>query len=326
MLIQNQHPLNKSLTVSLLGRPNAGKSTLVNKLLGFDLSIVSPKPQTTRNHFKCVLNIGRSEIILLDTPGVHLSNQELNKRMNHEALKANEKGDLNFIIVDLSLKRIEKEWELFVKGVSGNQFLPSFILFNKYDSSLLNDLEIKQFFDEKQKQHPELNLQSYMSISAKDGHNINDLKDFLVNQSYSSPHYFDDGSVSNKSIRFFVSEYIREQAFDLLAEELPYETAVMIESFDELPPQSSHSQLTAKINASIIVNRPSQKGIVVGSKGSMIKAIGSGARKKIEALLGGKVLLNLHVKVSTRWFNNNRVLEELGLERTPHSTRVWRQR
>ena len=132
------------------------------------------------------------------------------------------------------------------------------------------------------------------------------------------------GDVSNKNLRFFSAEYIREQAFRILKDEVPYELAVVIDDYKDV--KDPKSPVISRISASILVNRPSQRAIVVGSKGSVIKKIGTNARKKIEALVGGKVHLNLHVKVSGKWFKNNFVLEELGLPRVQGSRRVWRKR
>jgi GTP-binding protein Era len=327
MLILNQHPLNKSITASIIGRPNAGKSTLVNCLLGYDLSIVSPKPQTTRNHFQCVFHIDRTEVILVDTPGIHFSNQEINKRMNHEAFKAQDRGDMNLVLIDSSVKNMHKEWDLFKKATRDMQFAKVLLVFTKMDTGIHSEKDCIAFFEQVKEDAPNIEIVNYLCLSAKKGKNIQLLKDVFKANSYSSPHYFTDGEVSNKNLRFFVSEYIREQVYHLLSDELPYEVAVMIDFFKELPPREGEDpeKICAKIGASILVNRTSQRAIVVGSGGKVIKQIGMRARKKIEALIGGKVMLNLHVKVSSRWFNNNRVLEELGLERSPQSTRVWRQ-
>ncbi len=318
MLITHQHPHNKSIMVSLLGKPNAGKSTLINNLLGFDLSIVSRKPQTTRNTFHCCFTVDRTEIILVDTPGIHKSGQELNIRMNGQAARASEGSDLNIILID-ARKNIFEEFESFMSCLQ-KDLTNSWVIFNKSDVAENRSYE-EDFVKLKEKYDF---LDKYFLISAKTGSNVHELVGALCDKAPNGPHLYPKGDVSNKNMRFFVTEYIREQAFRVLKEELPYELAVTIDKFKEKPTEESKVQ--ADISATILVNRPSQRAIVVGSKGSVIKEIGSEARKKIEAMMGGKVYLKLHVKVAPKWFKNNFILEELGLPRVQNSKRVWRKR
>jgi len=318
MLITHQHPHNKSIMVSILGKPNAGKSTLINNLLGFDLSIVSRKPQTTRNTFHCCFTVDRTEIILVDTPGVHKSGQELNIRMNGQATRASEGTDLNIILID-ARKNIFEEFESFMSCMD-RDLANSWVIFNKSD--VAENRSYDEDFEKLKQKYP--SLEKYFLISAKTGSNVHELVGALCDVAPSGPHLYPKGDVSNKNMRFFVTEYIREQAFRVLKEELPYELAVTIDKFKEKP--SEESKVQADISATILVNRPSQRAIVVGSKGSVIKDIGSNARKKIEAMMGGKVYLKLHVKVAPKWFKNNFILEELGLPRVQNSKRVWRKR
>ncbi len=322
MLLTNQHPHNKSIMVSLLGKPNAGKSTLVNNLLGFDLSIVSRKPQTTRNSFHCCFTVDRTEIILVDSPGVHQSGQELNVRMNGEAQKASEGVDKNLILIDSRKENLVKEFEEFVKFL-GKDLSSSWLVFNKCDVA-----ENKNFEEAfKTLQEKFSFLEKYFVISAKEGENIHLLISELCDSAENGPHHYSKGDVSNKNMRFFVTEYIREQAFRLLKEELPYELAVTIDKFKEAEyDEDNPNKVLGNIAATILVNRPSQRAIVVGSGGAMIREIGSQARKKIEAMMGGKVFLKLHVKVAPKWFRNNFILEEIGLPRVKDSKRVWRKR
>ncbi len=322
MLLTNQHPHNKSIMVSLLGMPNAGKSTLVNHLLGFDLSIVSKKPQTTRNSFHCCFNVDRTEIVLVDSPGVHKSSQEMNIRMNGEAQKASEGVDKNLILIDSKKENLIQEFDQFVSYL-GKSLSDSWVIFNKSDVSQGKDFQ--KIYDEINAKHPF--VKKYFVISAKEGENVQHLVQALCDNAESGPHYYHKGDVSNKNMRFFVTEYIREQAFRLLKEELPYELAVTIDKFIEADvSEDNPNTVLAEIHATILVNRPSQRAIVVGSKGSMIKEIGTRARKKIEAMMGGKVFLKLHVKIAPKWFRNNFVLEELGLPRVQKSRRVWRKK
>ena len=324
MLIQDQHPHNKSIMISLLGRPNAGKSTLVNYLLGFDLAIVSHKPQTTRNQFHCVFTIDHTEVVLVDTPGVHKSSQELNIRMNGQAKLGAEGVDLNFVLVDLTSDDLVKDFRDFMEEFDNN-LSRTWLLFTKSD--LVPDVAQKSNLDEIFEKYKEIlpSLERYFVISPKTGDNVEQINAAIIDEAKEGPHLYPNGDVSNKNQRFFATEYIREQAFKILKDELPYELAVVIEEFQDAS-RREESKLDAKISASILVNRPSQRAIVVGSKGRVIKEIGTNARKKIEAMVGGRVHLNLHVKVSPKWFRNNFVLDEIGLPRTQNSHRVWRKR
>lgn len=321
MLLTNQHPFNKQITVAVLGAPNVGKSSLINYLLGMDLSIVTHKPQTTRNKFHCVFTIDHTEIILVDTPGLHKSNKEINKRYNQQAREGSEGADVNLLLIDLtgSIARQIKEF----KSTFDRELGSTWLVFTKSDllpelksNSLLEDIVVKA-----KEELPD--IEKHFVISCKTEENINLLTGAMIDAAKSGPHLYPGGEVSNKNERFFVCEYIREQAFELLKEELPYEVAVVIDEYKDIP-SKSRSSIISHISASILVNRASQRGIVVGVGGAMIKEIGTRSRRKIEALLGGKVHLNLHVKVSPRWFKNNYILEEMGLPRATDSSRVWR--
>lgn len=321
MLLEDQHPHNKHIMIAVLGKPNAGKSTLINHLLGFDLSIVSPRPQTTRNQFHCNLTIDRTEVVLVDTPGLHKSSQEINKRMNHQAQMGADGVDLNFVLLDLWDRPLEafKEFKESCDFPLGR----SWVIFTKADAVAQDADDLKVAFTKMQELEPA--LEKFFVISAKDGTNIHALTGAVCDAAVPGPHFYPDGAVSNKNERFFVTEYIREQAFRLLKEELPYELAVVIDEYSEKN-RDSQDDASAHISASILVNRPSQRAIVVGRGGTVIKEIGMTARKKIEAMVGGKVHLNLHVKVSPNWFSNNWVLDELGLPRSQTQARVWRKK
>jgi GTP-binding protein Era len=320
MLLTDQHPHNKQITVALLGKPNAGKSTLINYLLGFDLSIVSSKPQTTRNQFQCAFTVDHTEVVLVDTPGVHASSQELNIRMNGQAHFGSEGVDLNLLLIDAT-KDVMSEVRNFLKDFD-QELSKTWVIFTKADR--VKDIHLKNFegfYDQIKELIP--SLENHYVVSGKEGDGVHLLTGALCDIAIPGPHLYPDGSVSNKNERFFASEYIRETAFNTLNDELPYEMAVVIEEFYDAKNKPGQS-VDAKISASILVNRPSQRAIVVGSKGSVIKEIGTKSRKKIEAMIGGKVHLNLHVKVSPKWFRNNFVLDEIGLPRTQKSNRVWR--
>ena len=322
MLLEDQHPLNKSIMISVLGKPNVGKSSFINHLLGFDLSIVSSKPQTTRNNFHCAFTIDHTEVVLVDTPGVHSNNQELNKRMNGQAQMGAEGVDLNFVLLDLTTD-ILAEFKDFLKNFE-HPLSTTWIIFTKADLVNKEKVDLTLTMQVLKELCPA--IEKHFVISSKDGHNIHELTGAMQDAAQSGPHLYPRGDVSNKSERFFATEYIREQAFRLLKEELPYEIAVVIDEYKDVRKKDEEAAPEAHISASILVNRPSQRAIVVGRGGSVIKEIGVNARKKIEAMTGGKVHLNLHVKVSPKWFTNNYVLDEIGLPRTQKSARVWRKK
>ena len=326
MLIQHQNPHNKSIILAVVGAPNVGKSSLINCLIGTDLAIVSSKAQTTRNRYNCIFQVDHTEIILTDTPGVHLSNQEINKRMNEQAIEGTEGADVNLLLVDLS-KEVLRQVVEFQELLAKNQWQlqgPVWILFTKADQiEEVEKLPWGEVFGKIKELLP--TSEKYFIISAVSGLNIHQLMGAICDRAPAGPHLYPNGEISNRNERFFVSEYIREQAFELLKEELPYEMAVVVEEFRDILDPAGEERTEVKVAASILVNRPSQRAIVVGASGQMIKEIGMRARKKIEALTGVCSHLNLHVKVSPRWFKNNFVLEELGLPRAKNSTRVWRK-
>lgn len=328
MLIEHQHPDNKSIMVAILGAPNVGKSSMINYLLGLDLSIVTNKAQTTRNKFHCVFTVDHTEVILVDTPGLHKSNQELNKRLNEQAREGTEGADINLLLIDLS-KEIFPQITEFKENIQ-RELGETWIVFTKSDRiENAEALPLAEVFEKAKEVLPELT--KFFVVSSKSGDNMHALTGALCDTAKPGPHLYDGGEISNKNERFFATEYIREQAFELLKDEIPYEVAVVVDEYKDMRQRDEFDRgkkpsVTAFISATILVNRPSQRAIVVGSKGTMIKEIGTRSRKKIEAMVAGKVHLNLHVKVSPKWFKNNFVLEELGLPRAQDSNRVWRKR
>lgn len=323
MLILDQHPHNKSIMVSVLGAPNVGKSTLINYLVGMDLSIVSNKPQTTRNKFHCVFTVDRTEIILVDTPGLHKSNQEINKRLNEQAREGTEGADLNLLLIDIS-REILPQFIEFKENIE-LELGRTWVLFTKADKvENAEQLPLAEVVERAKEIIPA--IEKYFVISSKEQTNVHLLTGALVDAAKPGPHLYPGGDVSDKNQRFFVTEYIREQAFELLKDEVPYEIAVVIDEYKDIKSKADPSLFESHISASILVNRPSQRAIVIGSSGSMIKEIGIRARRKIEAMTGAPAHLNLHVKVSPKWFKNNFVLEEIGLPRAKDSNRVWKKK
>lgn len=323
MLLEDQHPHNKAIMVAVLGAPNVGKSSLINVLLGTDLTVVTNKPQTTRNKFHCVLTVDRTEVVMVDTPGLHKSNQEFNKRLNQQAREGTEGADLNLLLIDIS-RGILEQFSEFKENID-QELGPTWVVFTKSDKvEDAENLPLKEVVEKARELLP--SLEKYFLISNKEGTNIHELTGAICDRAEPGPHLYPNGDVSNKNQRFFVTEYIREQAFELLKDEVPYEVAVVIDEYKEVKGKLDPENIESHISASILVNRPSQRAIVIGSSGSMIKEIGIRSRKKIEIMTGGPVHLNLHVKVSPKWFKNNFVLEEIGLPRAKDSARVWRKK
>lgn len=323
MLLEDQHPHNKAIMVAVLGAPNVGKSSLINVLLGTDLSVVTNKPQTTRNKFHCVFTVDRTEVVMVDTPGLHKSSQEFNKRLNEQAREGTEGADLNLLLIDIG-RDILGQFTEFKENIDMD-LGPTWVVFTKSDKiENAENLPLKEVVEKAREVLP--SLEKYFLISSKEGSNIHELTGAICDRAQPGPHLYPNGDVSNKNQRFFVTEYIREQAFELLKDEVPYEVAVVIDEYKEVKGKTDPEAYESHISASILVNRPSQRAIVIGSSGSMIKEIGIRSRKKIEVMTGGPVHLNLHVKVSPKWFKNNFVLEEIGLPRAKDSARVWKKK
>ena len=314
----------KSITVAVLGPPNVGKSSLVNYLLGTDLSIVCNRPQTTRNAYHCIFTVDHNEIILVDTPGAHKSNKEFNKRLNQQAVDGSRGADITLVLIDLTQDMTKQFSEL--KELLKANFKKGWVVFTKSDqASSLSPSLLDKIVSSAREVIPEIE-QNHFTVSSHTGDCVHKLIGAICDEAKDGPHVY-NGEISNKSERFFVSEYIREQIFELLKEEVPYECAVIVEEFNDLRKRDFPTQkIAAYISANILVNKPSQRGIVVGSGGTMVKEIGMGSRKKIESMLGGQIHLKLHVKVVQKWFKINRILEQLGLPRAENSHRVWRQK
>jgi GTPase len=282
--------------VNIFGRPNAGKSTLLNALMGEKLAIVSPKVQTTRHRIKGILTEKDYQIIFSDTPGIIEPRYKLHEKMMMAVKNALEDADVALLLVD-----IKENWqecdEIFDKLRLN---VPSIVVLNKID--LASEEKIKEGIDY-------FSSKSYckkvITISALSGINrkklINTLLEFLPE---GEPFYEGD-DISDLNTRFFVSEIIREKIFDLAQDEIPYHTAVLVREYQE-------KTTLVKIVADIIVHRETQKAILIGEKGAMIKKIGSAARKDIEAFIERKVFLELFVKVKPKWRENELQLKEYG--------------
>lgn len=296
----------KSGMVAIVGPPNAGKSTLMNHFLGQKISIVTPKPQTTRNRIVGIVNGEDHQIVFLDTPGLHKSREALNVEMVKVAMESLAEVDLVLFLVDVSLPlpkkvREEKEVELaeYLKQIKG----PAIMLLNKID--LIDRKKLLPLIESYNNLYP---FKAVIPISALGGDGVDALLEEIISLMPMGPRFFPEDIPTDASERFLCGEIIREKVFLLTGQEIPYSTAVLIESFKE-----DEKKKLITIHAAIVLEKKSQKGIVIGKGGKKLKSIGISARKDIEALIGAKVLLKLWVKVKKNWSQDERFLKELGL-------------
>ena len=293
--------------VSIIGRPNAGKSTLLNALVGQKVAIVTHKPQTTRHRIQGIVNLearkGRpaGQIVFIDTPGVHRPESSLNRKMMREVQEALENRDLVLLIVDSSQSM--GAGDRFTLDLVKKVNAPVFLLLNKID--LIEKGRLLPLIDRYSKLHT---FQEIIPISAAKGDGLELLLDKVAHVLPEGPRYFPKDQVTDQPERFLVAELIREKVLLKTQQELPYATTVRVEQFEESP------KLT-RIAAAIYCEREGQKGILIGRGGAMLKRIGSEARREIEALLGGKVFLELFVKVSPGWRDSREFVEGLDWRR-----------
>jgi len=291
--------------VTIIGRPNAGKSTLLNALAGEKLAIVSPKPQTTRNRVLGVLHVpkkkGRpgAQVVLIDTPGVHRAASSLGRKMMAEVREALNGCDLALIITDAAKK--SDAGDDFLLDVMKGAKTPAFLLLNKID--LLRG-EKRKLLPLIEKYSKLRDFREVIPISARKREGLDLLLDKVIHALPEGPHYFPEGQITDQPARFMASELIREQVLFATSEEVPHSTTVMIEQFEE------GAKLT-RIAAVIFCERAGQKRILIGHRGEMLKKIGTAARIEIERMLGTKVYLELFVKVRQNWRESRGFVEEL---------------
>ena len=293
----------KSGFVAFLGRPNAGKSTLLNRIVGHKLAIVSDKPQTTRNRILGVKNYPDGQIVFVDTPGVHRPTHRMNVRMVDVALEAMREVDLLTLVVDVSVKPGPGDRHLL--GLLKDVKTPVLLALNKVD--LVSKPKLLPILERYGQAHPFVEM---VPISAVDGTNVELLEQLFIQHLPEGEPLYPPDYVTDQPERFFVAEIIREQVLQSTHDELPFSTAVVIDRFDV-----DEEQKVTNIYATILVERESQKPIVIGRAGTMIKQIGTAARAELMRYLESKVYLDLHVKVKVEWRDNERVLDEMGLER-----------
>ncbi len=295
----------RSGMVAIVGPPNAGKSTLMNNLLGQKISIVSHKPQTTRNKILGVVNGDGYQIVLLDTPGLHKARQPLNREMVRIAMESLKEVDLILYMIDVSLplpEKVEREQDLALMEQMDGVASPVILVLNKVD--LLEKESLLPMIQRYSELYP---FHCVTPVSALSGDGTDDLVTEIVTLLPLGPKYFPEDIPTDASERFLAAEIVREKVFLLTGQEIPYSCAVTIESF-----QDDEKKHLTTIHASIILERGSQKGIVIGKGGKKLKSIGIAARKDIEKMLGQKVLLKLWVKVKKNWSKDERFLKELG--------------
>jgi len=296
------NPPFKSGFVSLIGRPNSGKSTLLNLILGEKIAITSPRPQTTRNRILGIKNLPSGQMIFLDTPGIHRSKSILNQSMVRTALSTLQEVDSICFLVEADFPdNEENEWILENLKKTDK---PVFLVINKID--LVSKGNLLPIMERYSRARP---FEQIIPVSALLGEGVEVLMEELLKVLPEGPRLFPEDMVTDLPERFLAGELIREKVFRLTRDEVPYATAAVVEEFKERPEKN-----LVVIRATILVERESQKGILIGEKGRMLKEIGRLAREEIEALLGTKVFLELWVKVEKNWREDPQALRRLGFQ------------
>jgi GTP-binding protein Era len=304
----------KSGFVSFLGRPNAGKSTLLNRIVGHKLAIVSDKPQTTRTRIVGVKNyVGEpdkarpaegGQAVFVDTPGVHKPTHRMNVRMVDVALDAMREVDVLCLVVDVSVK--PGPGDRFLLTLLKDVKTPTLLALNKVD--LVAKPKLLPVMDHYQRAHPFVEI---VPISATDGTNVDVLEKLFLQYLPEGEPLYPADYVTDQPERFFVGEIVREQVLQMTHDELPFSTAVIV---DRIEPAGDDKIMN--IYCTILVDRESQKPIVIGRAGAMIKQIGTTARAELQKYLESRVYLDLHVKVKSEWRDDDRLLDEMGMDRS----------
>ena len=287
---------------AVVGRPNVGKSTLVNRLVGQKVAIVSNKPQTTRNRILAVVNRPGGQLVLFDTPGIHKPMHGMNERMVDVAVKSLSRVDAALWVVDVAER--PGPGERHVRDVLKRSGKPVLLGINKIDTvSKPRILPVIEAYSRV------MEFAEIVPFSALTGENAENLPELLMKHLPEGERLYPEDFLSDQPERFFVAEMIREQILHRTHDEIPYSTGVVIDSFTEGEP-------LVRIEASILVERENQKGILIGKGGAMLKAIGSAARREIEAFLGTRVYLGLFVKTREGWRENAAILDQMGVGRS----------
>ncbi|PTQ57055.1 MAG: GTP-binding protein Era [Candidatus Carbobacillus altaicus] len=294
------HDTKKSGFVALVGRPNVGKSSLINTLVGQKVSIVTPKPQTTRNQIRAVLTEARGQIVFLDTPGMHQGKTSLSQVMLKTALRAFSAVDLVLLVFDAGDGLTAQDVTLIRRLPKGQGAKPVIALMNKID--LINREKLLSLIDALRQTY---DFAEYIPVSAKTGEGLSVLLDVLFQQLPEGPRYYPENVTTDASPKFLVAEIIREKLLLKLQQEVPHALAVAVEEMTE-----ESGRLL--VRAVIVVERPSHKKIVIGKGGAMLKEVGMLARQELEALFGVRMYLELWVKVREDWRNRPSQLKEFG--------------
>ncbi|QSS98994.1 GTPase Era [Pontibacillus sp. ALD_SL1] len=289
----------KSGFISIIGRPNVGKSTFMNRVIGEKIAIMSDKAQTTRNKIQGVYTQDDAQLVFIDTPGIHKPKHKLGSFMVNVAEQSMNEVDLVLFMVNA--KEGFGRGDEFIINMLQKVRQPVFLIVNKLDQ--VHPDELIKIIDEYRTKY---DFAEIVPISALEGNNVDNLLKLMVEQMPEGPQFYPEDMITDHPERFVISELIREKALHLTREEVPHSIAVVIEGIEERENEK------VNVQASIIVERSSQKGIIIGKQGSMLKEIGQRARKDIESLLGTKIYLELFVKVQKDWRNRANQLQEYG--------------
>jgi GTP-binding protein Era len=290
--------------VSFIGRPNAGKSTLLNRLVGAKLAIVSDKPQTTRTRILGVRNYPDAQVVFLDTPGIHRPLHRMNVRMVDTALETIGEVDVLGLVIDVAEKL--GKGDRFVLDLVKDVKIPIFLILNKID--LIKKTKLLPLLDQFGR---EGRFAEIIPVSAATGDNVDRLERAIIDRLPEGPPMYPDEYLTDQPERVMAAEIVREKLLQFTHAEIPFSSAVVVDRFEE--PQREGGLLS--LYCSIVVDRESQKGIVVGKGGEMIKRIGSAAREELERFFSTHVFLDLRVRVSADWREDERVLQDLGVGR-----------
>jgi GTPase len=288
--------------VSLVGRPNAGKSTLLNQIMGNKLAIVSDKPQTTRHRIVGVKNYPDGQIVFTDTPGIHRPLHRMNVRMVDIAMDAARQGDVVGLVRDATAA--PGSGDEFVKNLLADARTPVVLILNKVDR--LAKPKLLPMIDQARSAFP---FAEIVPVSALKGENVDRLERVLLEHLPEGEALYPQDYVTDQPERFFVAEIVREKVLEFTRDELPFSTAVVVDQFEE-PDEKG----LMRFYCSILVERDSQKGILVGRGGEMVKRIGTAARHDLESFFQARVYLDLHVKVRSEWREDDHLLDELGMK------------
>ncbi len=292
--------------VSLVGRPNAGKSTLLNRLVGTKIAIVSDKPQTTRNRILGVRNYPDAQVVFLDTPGIHRPLHRMNARMVDVAVDTIGEVDVLGLVMDAS--ESPGKGNRFIIDLVTRTSTPVFLILNKID--LMKKSRLLPIITEYARL---ADFAEIVPVSAATGDNVDRLERVILDRLPDGERRYPDDYLTDQPERFFASEIVREKLLQFTHTEIPFSSAVVVDRFEE--PTGGPDRKTGILNlyCSIIVERESQKPIVIGKGGDMIKRIGSAAREELERFFGARVFLDLHVRVKAEWRDNDRMLGEFGV-------------